>query len=195
MPTADPGRMIFDGENLWSIGRNLNNVLKFRTSDGVVVGTYAVGTTPTDLVFDGENIWVVNSVSNNVTKLRASDGQLQGTYSVGLSPQGIAFDGENIWVTNTNSNNVMKLRKADGFILATYPVSNFPWAIAYDGKNMLVTNSAGQVVKLRAYDGTNLGTIDLGPAVSGFNPLVFDGNSVWIGQIGSNKVLKRPVNE
>ena len=193
-PAADPGRMIFDGENLWSIGTNVNNVLKLRTSDGVQVGSYPVGTTPIDLTFDGENIWVSNSMSNNVTKLRASDGALLGTYNVGMWPHGIAFDGENIWVANTNSHNVMKLRKADGVILGTYPVSNFPFAIAYDGNNMLVTNVANQVVKLRAYDGTNLGTLDVAPG-SGFNPIVFDGNSFWIGLVGSNKVLKRPVDE
>jgi outer membrane lipoprotein-sorting protein len=194
-PAADPGRMIFDGENLWSLGKDLNNVLKFRTSDGVQVGSYPVGTTPKALVFDGENIWVSNSISNNVTKLRASDGTLLGTYSVGLSPHGIAFDGENIWVVNTSSNNVMKLRKADGFILGTYPVSNSPWEIAFDGDNMLVTTGAGQVVKLRAYDGTNQGTIDLGPGSSSFNPLLFDGSSFWIGLTGANKALKRPINE
>lgn len=194
-PAADPGRMVFDGEHLWSIGVNLNNVLKLRASDGVEIGSYPVGTTPADLIFDGANIWVSNSMSNNVTKLRASDGALLGTYSVGLFPRGIAFDGENIWVVNSNSNNVMKLRKADGVILGTYPVSNSPWAIAYDGKNMLVTNNAGQVVKLRAYDGTNLGAIDVAPGTSGFNPIVFDGNSFWIGLIGSNKVLKRPTDE
>ena len=194
-PLGDPGRMIFDGENLWSIGRDLNNVLKLRTSDGMQIGTYPVGTRPSDLVFDGANIWVTNSMSNNVTKLRASDGALLGTYNVGLWPIGIAYDGENIWVVNNNSNNVMKLRKADGAILGTYPVSNFPYAIAFDGKNMLVTNGIGQVVKLSAYDGTNLGTLNVAPGHTSFNPIVFDGRSFWIAVAGPNKVLKRPIDE
>ena len=193
VPTADPGPMIFDGANLWSIGMNLNNVLKFRVSDGVEVGRYPVGTTPRALLFDGENIWVVNSMSNNVTKLRASDGTVLGTYNVGSWPNGIAFDGENIWVANSVSDNVMKLRKSDGTILATYPVSSGPWGMAYDGNNMLITTRGGHVVKLRAFDGANLGTIDVG-STSSFNPILFDGNSFWLGLIGDNKVLKRPID-
>ncbi len=57
------------------------------------------------------------------------------------------------------------------------------------------TNSVGQVVKLPAYDGTNLGTVDVAPGTSGFNPLVFDGSSFWLGVTGSNKVVKRPIDE
>ena len=43
--------------------------------------------------------------------------------------------------------------------------------------------------------GANLGTIDPGPGTSGFNLIVFDGKSLWLGVTSFNKVLKRPVDE
>ena len=60
-----------------------SNVTKLRASDGALLGTFTVGTTPYGVAFDGANIWVANSGSDNVTKLRASDGALLGTFTVG----------------------------------------------------------------------------------------------------------------
>ena len=51
-----------------------NNVTKLRASDGVVLGTFTVGSGPYGLAFDGANMWVANSSDNTVTELRASDG-------------------------------------------------------------------------------------------------------------------------
>jgi DNA-binding beta-propeller fold protein YncE len=43
-------------------------VTKLRASDGVVLGTFAVGSSPGDVAFDGANIWVANYLSNSVSK-------------------------------------------------------------------------------------------------------------------------------
>jgi len=49
-------------------------VTKLRASDGVVQGSFAVGSYPNGVAFDGANIWVSNGNNGTVTKLRASDG-------------------------------------------------------------------------------------------------------------------------
>jgi DNA-binding beta-propeller fold protein YncE len=75
-----------------------NNVVKVRTSDGAILGTFAVGTNPIAVAYDGANVWVANINSNNVTKLNGSTGALIGTFTIGTQPAGLAFDGTNIWV-------------------------------------------------------------------------------------------------
>ena len=101
--------MAFDGANIWVTNDNSNNVTKLRASDGAVLGTFAVGSSPTGVAFDGANVWVANYSSNNVTKLRASDGSVLGTFAAGSAPFGVAFDGANVWVA-TGNNTVSKLR-------------------------------------------------------------------------------------
>jgi YVTN family beta-propeller protein len=83
-------------------------VTKLRASDGALLGTSGVGSSPVGIAFDGANIWVTNSGSASVTKLRASNGSVLGTFSVGSSPTGVAFDGANIWVANFGSKVINK---------------------------------------------------------------------------------------
>ncbi|MBK6749071.1 MAG: hypothetical protein IPG67_03445 [Acidobacteria bacterium] len=46
-----------------------NNLTKLRATDGLILGTFAVGSNPHGVGFDGANMWVANGVSNNVIKL------------------------------------------------------------------------------------------------------------------------------
>jgi len=64
-----PTGVAFDGANIWVANSGSNNVMKLRASDGVLQGTFAVGSSPTGVAFDGANIWVANYSSANVTKL------------------------------------------------------------------------------------------------------------------------------
>jgi DNA-binding beta-propeller fold protein YncE len=84
-------------------------VTELRASDGLNLGTFAVGSNPNGVAFDGANIWVTNYGDSTVTELRASDGATLGTFAVGSLPVGVAFDGVNIWVTNQGFNSVSKL--------------------------------------------------------------------------------------
>lgn len=43
-------------------------ITKLRVRDGVVLGTFAVGTAPEGVAFDGTNIWVANFSSKNVNQ-------------------------------------------------------------------------------------------------------------------------------
>ena len=91
--------MTFDGENVWVANWVDNTVMKIRACDGLLLGTFPVGSAPDDLTFDGTNIWVINEIATTVTKLRASDGAFEGTFPVpnnGTDLHGIFFDGANI---------------------------------------------------------------------------------------------------
>ena len=67
-----PLGVAFDGANIWVTNSDSNNVTKLRASDGKVLGTFGVGSSPYGVAFDGANVWVANGNSNNVTKLRAT---------------------------------------------------------------------------------------------------------------------------
>jgi DNA-binding beta-propeller fold protein YncE len=62
----------FDGESIWvtNAGSDSNNVMKFRASDGTLLGTFPTGTAddpgkePSGIAFDGANMWVTNQGSS-----------------------------------------------------------------------------------------------------------------------------------
>ena len=148
----------FDGANVWVA--NSNTVTKLRAADGVILGTFDLGS-PWSLAFDGANIWV-GQYYGGIVKLRASDGAILGTFDVG-SALAMAFDGANIWAVSAFGNIVTKLRASDGTILGTYTVGDHPWGLAFDGGNIWVANwNSNTVSKLRASDGATLGTYETG---------------------------------
>ncbi len=133
---GDPRYIAFDGANMWIADNGAASVTKLRASDGVILGTFAVGDHPLGVVFDGSSIWVTGGNANTLTKLRASDGTNLGTFPVGSGPFSLAFDGANIWVTNANDNTVTKLRDSDGANLGTFSVGTTPLNIAFDGADI-----------------------------------------------------------
>src|SRR5208282_389266 len=93
----------FDGQSIWVANANSNNIMRFRSSDGALLGTYAAGSVPSGVAFDGSNIWVTSQGGILVYKFQASTGALLATIEVGFPTLGIAFDGTNIWVADYNS--------------------------------------------------------------------------------------------
>ena len=59
------------------------------------------------------------------------------------------------------------------------PVGNSPFSVTFDGANIWVTDDTAGVTKLRANDGTNLGTFAL-PGTSSPLFVTFDGANVWV---------------
>lgn len=53
----------------WFFVAQAGRVLQRRTSDGVVVATWAVGTRPEALLFDGTNLWIANQQSKSVSMI------------------------------------------------------------------------------------------------------------------------------
>ena len=183
-----PGRICFDGANIWVSHALSGTVTKLNASDGSPVGNYTVSV-PLDICFDGANVWVTNLFSNTVTKLKASDGSLVGTYPAGSHLNGICFDGASIWVSNYDSNTVTKLKASDGSLVGTYGAGLYPKGICFDGANIWVGNelSPGSVTKLKASDGSLVGTYTAGAGPMG---ICFDGANIWVANYYSNTVSK-----
>jgi hypothetical protein len=106
------------------------------------------------------------STAGTVTEIRASDGVVLRTVGVGSRPVGVAFAGSSIRTAN-----------------------NF--ASAFDGTYIPVTNSYGggprTVMKLRASDGSVLGTFNVGNSPG---DIAFDGGDIWVINGESNTVSK-----
>src|ERR1017187_2821891 len=116
-----------------------------------------------NLLYEDGNIWLVHG---KVYKLRASDGATVGSFDAGGDAQfGVAFDGANIWSSADFGNAVMKVRASDGTKLENYKVPFAPLRLAFDGSNIWATNAHDtdhMVTKIRASDGANLGSFDVG---------------------------------
>jgi DNA-binding beta-propeller fold protein YncE len=176
----NPVGVAFDGANIWIANYGASTVTKLRASDGQPLGSFHSGNAAAGVTFDGADIWVTNSTDNTVSKLRASDGKLLGTFPLpGVVPWWMTFDGANIWVPSSNANGngwVTKLRASDGKNLGNFQVGGSPLAAAFDGANVWVTNSGSNtVMKLRASDGTVLGTFAAGQPFG----ICFDGANMW----------------
>jgi outer membrane protein assembly factor BamB len=175
--------LAYDGANLWVGCPVENQVVRFRASDGELLGSFPVGNSPGGLAFDGANVWVAN-LEGTLTKLRASDGKHLGTFTVGHYTQSVVFDGSHVWASNATDNNVVKVQVADGKIVGRFPVQS-PYQFAVAGPNIWVSSSAG-AVKLRTRDGKNLGTF----AMCLPGSLAFDGANMWITNGQCNTVTK-----
>jgi outer membrane lipoprotein-sorting protein len=140
-----PGRLFFDGANLW-VSDPVNNTVTKMSPGGISGGTFTVGRGPTGLISDGANIWVGNQTDGTLARLRASDGQVLQTITTGNSPYALAFDGSSIWVANLNNDSVTKVRASDGQILGTFPTGSRPCAVVFDGTHIWVANSGSNTV-------------------------------------------------
>jgi sugar lactone lactonase YvrE len=52
---------------IWVANQGGNSVTLL-TRDGVIIGTYSVGTIPTGICFDGNAVWIANKASNNLLR-------------------------------------------------------------------------------------------------------------------------------
>src|SRR5204862_5056681 len=84
-------------------------------SNGAIISSVDVNSSPQVPVFDGTNIWVPNINSSTVSVVRASSGTVIATlFGNGLnSPTTAAFDGERILVTNELSDTVSLWKASD----------------------------------------------------------------------------------
>jgi hypothetical protein len=64
-----------------------------------------------------------------------------------------------------------------------FAVGNFPTGLAFDGASIWVATGDNTVTKLRASDGTNLGTFNVGANPQG---VAFDGANIWVGNSFGN---------
>jgi hypothetical protein len=72
---------------------------------------------------------------------------------------------------------------------AVFQTGNNPTAVAFDGANLWVasTGPSGNVTKLRASDGANLGTFAVGVLPEG---IAFDGANIWVANTAVKSITK-----
>jgi hypothetical protein len=77
----------------------------------------------------------------------------------------------------------------DANLTTTFGVGTSPNDVAFDGSSVWVTNEADNTVtKLRASDGTLVGTFSAGGTTPTF--LAYDGANTWVSSKGGNYVIK-----
>ncbi len=191
-------KLAFDGTNIWVTHLTFTGrVTKIRASDGVILGTFTLGyagqSQAEGIAFDGTSIWITDTFNNSVVRKNITNGGTSAFVPVGNFPTSVAFDGANIWVTGNSSGNVTKIRASDPIaILGTFPV-NVSGAgakgLAFDGANIWVAAAGGNITKLRASDGANLGTFTVSPG--GITEGVgFDGVNIWVSSRTTNTIIK-----
>ena len=76
----------------------------------------------------------------------------------------------------------------DADLTTKFGVGVSPYHAAFDGASMWITNpGSGTITKLRASDGSTLGTFAVGTSPFG---IAFDGANLWVANYGSNNVMK-----
>ncbi len=153
--------------------------------------TFYIGAQPRSIAFDGANMWIT-SPSSALTPLPVNVSMTSGGNDCGPAGfYGVAFDGGNIWVSAPSQNSVYEIALGvNSYCQISPPIAtgNGPAGMAFDGANIWVANTLdGTVIKLRASDGTNLGTFP-----TGLNPagIAFDGANIWVANHGANSVTE-----
>jgi hypothetical protein len=139
-----PFGILYDGSNIWITDQG--GSLRKLDSNGAVLQTVTVGTSPNFPVFDGTNIWVPNFGSASVSVVRASNGAVLATLTGnGLNqPEAAAFDGQSVLITNFGGNSVSLWKAADLTVIGTFAVGagSMPRGACSDGINFWVALSA-----------------------------------------------------
>ena len=93
-----------------------------------------------------------------------------------------------MWIVAAGDNRVYKYG-LDGTLVASYSGGGgSPQGIVFDGTNIWFGNPLSHTVtKLRASDGTNLGSFGVGALPLS---LVFDGTSIWVANFNSGTLSK-----
>ncbi len=90
--------------------------------------------------------------------------------------------------SQANPNQIAILKWYPANTSAQFSVGRSPWGVAFDGSNVWVSNfSSDTVIKLRASDGSLLGTFKTG---NGPTAMAFDGENLWVANSGSDSVSK-----
>jgi YVTN family beta-propeller protein len=159
---------------------------------------YATGLTGVSIPIasDGAHVWI-SDIYGGLSALNADSGALEWNQQVAGHPGGLIFDGTNLWVT-VGGDFVSVVRATDGKILKIVPLGA-PWSdkIVFDGENVWVAgsvddNNGGSVsglAKVRASDGSVLGSYKIDKQFGNIWGLAFDGTSLWL-TTSSSKVIK-----
>jgi len=103
---------LFDGESVWMIPMQSNDLIKINPSDGSITSyTHGKGFNVfRGGCFDGESIWLIPYSSSDLVKVNPSDGSMT-SYTHGLGSNafiGGVFDGESVWMVPSESTTIVR---------------------------------------------------------------------------------------
>lgn len=187
-----PEDILFDGENIWAIGRDQMGssktyLKKVRCTDGMVLGELEVGhcysAGHSKITFDGSNIWTIDEgVNTKLIKIKASDFSIIGSYIYPYA-NSLAFDGVNIWVGSSGINTVKKVKTADGTLLGSFGTpggGHNIFSMAFDGMYLWIAHyypGTYYLTKRRVEDGSLMTTFNLSGSPG---RIAFDGVRIWL---------------
>jgi hypothetical protein len=147
-----------------------------------------VGINPFLVASDGEDLWVANNTAGTISRVHASDGKVLTTFLGATAAFGVLVARGIIWVTAAKSpGDVYAFDPNSGGLDRPSPApGDIPEGIATDGTWVWTANTSGSVSRIDpdSFSLTNFNT------VSSPRGVLFDGLSIWVTDVGDNK-LKR----
>jgi len=112
------------GKTFYVVDVNNNNVIKFNTLTGAVIGTpITVGQVPIGIALspDGSKAFVTNRNDDTVSVINTTTSTVISTVNVGDAPLGITlnFDGSKAYITNSNAGTISVINTATNVVTAT----------------------------------------------------------------------------
>ena len=216
---SSAGRVLVVGDDIW-VGRNgivqdgksavyrfdsnqCDDSLEEPTAERFLLGNAAGNNPSADaLTWDGENIWVTGWISNKAWRLDPQNPLAVESVDIGQRTTAIEYDpvGDNIWVTTDPASGpqdaivalISDPRSASPFVVTNITVPSRGYSVRADGKFVWVGNYDANSVSQFLPDGT---LFDLHPVGVSPRAIAFDGENVWVANLGDGTVNRIPPGE
>ncbi len=155
-----------DGERLYVVCENSDELLAVDTSDHAVVGAVTVGRHPFGVTLSpgGDRLYVSNRWENTVSVVDPAVMRVLHTFPVGDNPHGLAVDrsGAHVYVANLATDDVSVIETAGHTEVKRLQAGTSPFAIALspDGRVAYVSNQLSNPVPFRTAPVLELTVID-----------------------------------
>ena len=157
------------------------------------VGLTTVGTGPAFCRSDGGDVWVGNEVSATVSRVRGTDAKLLETWTGATFAYGVLLALNRVLVTGHTSPGrlyaIDPSQPAGAVTTVASTLGTGPNGIVFDGARVWTANAVGSVsiVTPGAAIPWTTTTVATGGNLQG---ALFDGISVWVTDVNSNRLLK-----
>jgi YVTN family beta-propeller protein len=155
-----------DGERLYVVCENSDQLVVVDTGTGEIVDEIAVGRRPHDVAVspDGSTLYVTNRLSDTLSLVHAPTGKVVDEIPVGAEPHGViaAPDGGLVHVLNTAEGSISVIDAATRAERARLPAAGGPWSLARrpgDG-SLWITNVRPRPGPFRAPPRSELTVVD-----------------------------------
>jgi|GEM_PF-2585300 len=210
-------RAVFDGQDVWMIPAEADQVVKIDPATGVMTGylQWPAGYTHgngafSDGVYDGTSIWMIPSLADRLIRLNPITGAMDGYnswpsgFTVGSGPKftGGVYDGHHLWLIPSNANQLVSFDPAGGAMTGydnwpsgyTHVAYAFSGGV-YDGRNVwMIPSRADRLIKFDTATSTMTGYVnwpdDYSPVAYSFSEGIYDGRNIWMIPYSANPIVK-----